>query len=454
MKLQHLILSLYPATISAQSAAAPAAASSTYLPLSYTIPHSTTECLYERITAPHEHITSSIFLISGQELTASYIFEGPVAPVDIEGNGQELQKYITIYNQQGTKMFVNGRYGDSMMNVIPIQISGIVNMEEESEDYIDDTEAEMQRMHEMERQRQRYHNQEEVGEEGLRYQEMKHDMEEMRKEHPDMDDYAIAHEEHLKRQMEEEAMADDDFVKLQMNHEAHNTNNNNARREGGGGGGGQQQQQPERRRMEDAYQHGRRLQEEQEVEEEDEQYHQQQQQSHHGRRLKEVEHMVPGEPFQKTVTAESPGWYRLCVTAKWGDIEVEMELRKSSTYGPIDKHTGHVPGSDAALTHSEIHHLYEKEDDATVLAEEGAIKTEDLSTTKEQLRILERVYQEIITKQLEERRVWNWRTVKNQHLYSHLVLGNLVETVVYCVISGYQVYTIRKWFGGGPSLGR
>ncbi|KAL7435204.1 hypothetical protein ACHAXM_004506 [Skeletonema potamos] len=451
MKLQLLhLLAAYPLIVHSSS-------STTYLPLSYTIPSSTTECLYERITNIHEHITSSIFLLSGQELTAAYIFEGPVAPVDISSSsnisGQELQKYITIYNQQGTKMFVNGRYGDSMVNVVPIQISGIVDMEMEvEEDYIDDTVEEMERMHDMERQqqkRQRHHGQEEVGEEGLRYQEMKHDMEEMKKEHPDMDDYAIAHEERLKMQMEEEAMADDDFVKLQLDHDAHrNTKNNNAQRDSDGGGGG---------RMEDTNsvnQHGRRLQEN--GEDENEQQHQQYEHHHHDgrRRLKEVEHMVPGEPFQKTVMVESPGWYRLCVTAKWGDIEVEMELRKSSTYGPIDKHTGHVPGSDAALTHSEIHHLYEKEDDATVLAEEEAIKTEDLTTTKEQLRILEKVYQDIITKQLEERRVWNWRTVKNQHLYSHLVLGNLVETVVYCVISGYQVYTIRKWFGGGPSLGR
>lgn len=433
-KLQHLLSLLLLDVIH----------SATYLPLSYSIPISTTECLYERITTPHEHITSSLFLLSGQELTAAYTFEGPVAPVDIESNGPELQKFLSIYNQQGINMFVNGhRYGDSMVNVIPIQISGVVDMEEEMEDYMDDTAEEMQRMREMERQQQhqqqqRRHHEEEVGEEGRRYQEMRQDMEDMRRVHPEMDDYAIAHEEQLKRQVEEEAMLDDDFVKLQMNHEQHAPST--ARRGDGGGGGPPAE---ERRRMEDAQRHGRRL---QAVEEE----HQQR----HGRRLREIENMIPGEPFQKTVTAESPGWYRLCVTAKWGNIEVEMELRKSSTYGPVDKHTGHVPGTDAAATHTEIHNLYEKEDDVTILAEEGAIKDEDLSTTKEQLRILEKVYQEIITKQLEERRVWNWRTVKNQHLYSHLVLGNVVETIVYCVISGYQVYTIRKWFGGGPSLGR
>jgi len=331
-------------------------------------------------------------------------------------------------------MFVNGRYGDSMVNVIPVLVSGVVDMEAEVEDYEDDVLEEMERMEEMKRYDQdnkndydKHHHRQEVNEEGQRYQEMKRDMEEMREHHPDMDDYEIVHEEKLKRQVEEEAMLDDDFIKLQMNHEAL----------GNRGGGGR----------------GRRLQEEVEQPRQQQLLHEQ---SHSRRRLTEVEEkLIPGEPFQKTVTAESPGWYRLCVTAKWGSIDIEMELRKSSTYGPINPHTGHVPGSDAAITHSEIHHLYEKEEDDTIRKEvEGAIQDEDLSTTKEQLRILEKVYQEIITKQLEERRVWNWRTIKNQHLYSHLVLGNLVETVVYCVISGYQVFTIRKWFGGGPSLGR
>ena len=131
-----------------------------------------------------------------------------------------------------------------------------------------------------------------------------------------------------------------------------------------------------------------------------------------------------------------------------------MELRKSSLYGAVDPKTGHVPSLEYVETKSAIHHLYEKEDDAQILAEEGAIQDSDLRASKEQLRILERVYADIINKQLEERRTWNWRTIKNQHLHSHLVLGNLVETIVYMGITGWQVYTIRKWFSGGPALGR
>jgi len=146
--------------------------------------------------------------------------------------------------------------------------------------------------------------------------------------------------------------------------------------------------------------------------------------------------------------------YRMCVRSKTSTIEVEMELRKSSTYGKVNPKTGHVPSLEDVETHSEIHNLYEKEDDAEVVAEEEQINDEDFMTTHEQLRVLERVYHEIIEKQLEERRAWGWRSVHNKHLYSHMVMGNLVETCFYMIITGWQVYSIRKWFSGGPALGK
>ena len=127
-----------------------------------------------------------------------------------------------------------------------------------------------------------------------------------------------------------------------------------------------------------------------------------------------------------------------------------MKLHKSPTY----LHLQQVPYLTDLEVHSDIRDLYAKEDDEEILAEERGIGDEDLRATREQMRLLEKVYSEINKKQLEERRVWNWRTLKNQHIYSHLVLGNLVETIVYMVITGWQVYTIRKWFGGGPALGK
>jgi hypothetical protein len=131
-----------------------------------------------------------------------------------------------------------------------------------------------------------------------------------------------------------------------------------------------------------------------------------------------------------------------------------MELRKSSIYGKINPKTGHVPSPQDVEIHSEIRNLYDKEVDEQIIAEEEAIKDEDFTTIHEQLRVLERVYHDIIERQMEERRAWGWRTVHNKHLYSHMVMGNLVETVFYMIITGWQVYTIRKWFSGGPTLGK
>eukprot|EP00970_Alexandrium_tamarense_P003643 scaffold571_cov175-Alexandrium_tamarense.AAC.1 len=81
------------------------------------------------------------------------------------------------------------------------------------------------------------------------------------------DDYERRREQKLKRQVEEEVEFDDDFVKLQME-----------RRNKRGGAGGRERQQR--------------------------------------RRLQEQATLMAGEPYQKTIEVQSPGWYRLCVRAK------------------------------------------------------------------------------------------------------------------------------------------
>lgn len=157
------------------------------------------------------------------------------------------------------------------------------------------------------------------------------------------DDYVRAREEmrhemrqdNMKKRMEMEAELDDDFVKLQIKNDP---------REGG---------EPQRRRINDAtddtapvgtpVNHNK--------------IKEKQQQQQHGRRrrLQEELKLIAGEPYQKTIQAESPGWYRLCVNPKnpRTTIEVEMELRKSSTYGEIDPRTGHVPSLEEVETHEE-----------------------------------------------------------------------------------------------------
>lgn len=421
----------------------------TYLPHAYNIPFGAEECLYERISKSNEHLTASIFVVDGDDLASVIVMEGPVAPVDLEtssvkNSGGDLKKYLDRYAKEGVKMFVQGKFGDNMMNVKPVRIAQVVNFEEEEEDFYDDfhmTEEEREQFnkeHDREHQHENLHINRKHGE-GETAEEQKErqrrearlaedkenwimEMDDDAEDHDADYDYQFRmqeeHEERLIEMVDKEAEIDDEFVK---------ESNENAEKAAAAGS-------PERRKLVTPDDRHRRLSGEEHAE------------------LK----LIAGEPYQKTVLIESPGWYRLCVHGKSTAIEAELELRKSSTYGEVDRHTGHVPSLEDVEIHSEIRSLYQKEDDATVIAEEGVLQEDDLRVTKEQLRILEKVYKEIVGQQLEERRLLHWRTIKNQHLYSHIVLGNLVETVMYMGITGLQVYTIRKWFanGRGGVLGR
>merc|ERR1711865_218120 len=105
------------------------------------------------------------------------------------------------------------------------------------------------------------------------------------------------HEERLIEMVDKEGEIDDDFVK---------ESNEKAEKEAAAGS-------PERRKLVTPDDRHRRLFGEEHVE------------------LK----LIAGEPYQKTVLVESPGWYRLCVHGKSTAIEAELELRKSSTYGEV-----------------------------------------------------------------------------------------------------------------------
>lgn len=220
------------------------ATAQTYLPLSYTIPYHQEECLYERIATPGEHLTSSVFVVSGEELRAAVLIEGPVAPADFDlqnehlGGGTELQKFLERYAKEGMKMFASGEHGDIMQNVRPVRFTEMLDFEAEEEVYDDAVaEQELPPLHAGGGGRNGHTEEKAVA----------------------ADDYERRREQKLKRQVEEEVEFDDDFVKLQME-----------RRNKRGGAGGRERQQR--------------------------------------RRLQEQATLMAGEPYQKTIEVQSPGW--------------------------------------------------------------------------------------------------------------------------------------------------
>lgn len=154
-----------------------------------------------------------------------------------------------------------------------------------------------------------------------------------------------------------------------------------------------------------------------------------------------------GEPWQYTVKAPVAGWYRFCVRATWYQVTAELDLRKSSELGGVDE-SGHVNTIREKTMEDEERYL--EEDTA---ASEG-IKDEDFQSTRDKLKTLRRLLADIQSKQSQERHRLIVHAATNEHSHSRMVLSSLLETILFMAVTGFQVYTIRKWFRGAPVLGR
>lgn len=154
-----------------------------------------------------------------------------------------------------------------------------------------------------------------------------------------------------------------------------------------------------------------------------------------------------GEPWQYTLKAPAKGWYRYCVKATWYQVTAELDLRKESEMGGVTE-GGHVWTVRQKTMEDEERYL--EEDTA---ASEG-IKDEDFQSTRDKLKTLRRLLADIQSRQSQERHRLIVHAATNEHSHSRMVLSSLLETILFMAVTGFQVYTIRKWFRGAPVLGR
>lgn len=157
-----------------------------------------------------------------------------------------------------------------------------------------------------------------------------------------------------------------------------------------------------------------------------------------------------GEAVQRTLTAKSTGWYRACVKGNWYPINAELEMRKGSDMEGVDPDTGHV------YAYTDFEELEENVflDEASATEEVGAVSDGDFDAVKGQLQHLRHLVSLIQNKQSTERRRLTVHAVSNEHSHSRMVLSNLFETLLFMLVSGFQIYTIRKWFKGGQILAK
>lgn len=154
-----------------------------------------------------------------------------------------------------------------------------------------------------------------------------------------------------------------------------------------------------------------------------------------------------GEPLLNTQKAPQAGWYRMCVISNWNQVVAEMEMRKESELGGFNEE-GHVRTYEEQKMYEEDKEL--EEDEASA---EG-IKDEDFQETRDKVKDLRRLLNDIQSMQQKERRRLTVHAETNEHSHSSMVLNSLMETLMFMAVTGYQVYTIRKWFSGAPVLGR
>ena len=124
-----------------------------------------------------------------------------------------------------------------------------------------------------------------------------------------------------------------------------------------------------------------------------------------------------------------------------------MEMRKESELGGLDE-SGHV------ITYESKYTLEEDLELEKDTASQEGIKDEDFQQTRDKVKELRRLLNEIQSMQQKERRRLTVHAETNEHSHSRMVLSSLMETLLFMGITGYQIYTIRRWFSGAPVLGR
>lgn len=122
-------------------------------------------------------------------------------------------------------------------------------------------------------------------------------------------------------------------------------------------------------------------------------------------------------------------------------------MRKESELGGLDE-SGHV------ITYESKYTLEEDLELEKDTASQEGIKDEDFQQTRDKVKELRRLLNEIQSMQQKERRRLTVHAETNEHSHSRMVLSSLMETLLFMGITGYQIYTIRRWFSGAPVLGR
>jgi len=184
---------------------------------------------------------------------------------------------------------------------------------------------------------------------------------------------------------------------------------------------------------------------------------------------RKIQKVVPDwlGPYEWTKPIKAGGWYRMCVQAD-NYIAVEMDIRSSADLGGINRKTWHVYTHDeredldeeARILELEESGLLADEAEAKSIAEEldKALKNQvegyDLESTRKLMSEVIGLVAQVTQKQQEVHKRIKVHKDGAERNHRRILRSGLIETVLYLVITLFQVYTVHKWLLGSNMLGR
>lgn len=175
------------------------------------------------------------------------------------------------------------------------------------------------------------------------------------------------------------------------------------------------------------------------------------------------------EPFEETSAIKASGWYRLCVSSEFHALMVEMELRSGNKLGGVDRRTGHVytyeeremldeeksieDGMAASEESKMDANTYASKDEEVQKELENQVREQDMHATKAQIKHLNSMVMEVKKKHHEYYTRLKSHDATARRNHNNMVWSSKLETLLYMIITGVQVYTVRKWLLSSSLLG-
>ncbi|KAL7527417.1 hypothetical protein ACHAWF_002165 [Thalassiosira exigua] len=168
------------------------------------------------------------------------------------------------------------------------------------------------------------------------------------------------------------------------------------------------------------------------------------------------------EPYEWTRPIRSAGWYRMCAISD-NKITVEMDIRSGAELGGIDQDSKHVYTRDEREYLDEerrIMGLEQEAKEAKAVVEElekvlkDQISDYDLEGTRKLTSEVNRLVSEMQRRQQSAQKRMKGHEGDARRNYKRIVRSGQMETVLYVLITLFQVRTVHKWLLSQNVLGR